>query len=310
MTSAAGRRQRQIIELMVECSERVHQALLVAEFTRLAEVVGMGADGENTTGIDDFAERAALEYLAEAPLPLNILSEETGFIDRGAALTAVVDPIDATNNAVSLPTFDRPDRTDFAERAVDPEQNQHLYGYPYFAFSIGIFEDGRPLAGCVRNLPTGEIFTAYRGAGVELDGVPVRGSGRETLDRARVALIRPETTTALRAIEPVLVGMRTRVRIGGCSALDLALIACGVLDAVVNPNRYSPAGFGEKIVDYAGALALLSEAGGVLTHHDGSPIPTELDLSTRAPILAAVTPKLHDEIRNVLDRVDWTAEIG
>jgi fructose-1,6-bisphosphatase/inositol monophosphatase family enzyme len=160
----------------------------------------------------------------------------------------------------------------------------------------------------VRNLPTGEIFTALKGQGIELDGVPVRGSGRTSLNRARVAFIRPETTTALRSIEPILVGLATRVRIGGCSALDLALISAGVLDAVVNPNRFSPAGYGEKIVDFAGALPMLIESGGVLSHHDGSPICTALDLSRRTPILAATTPALHDELREVLDRVDWTAE--
>lgn len=299
---------RQLLELMIDCSERVHHALLAAEFAKLAEVVGMGADGEHTTGIDQFAETAAIEFLEDSPLKLNILSEEVGFIDRGSALTAIVDPIDSTVNATNLPVFNYPDRADLTDRAVDPEQNQHLFGYPFFAFSIGIFDDGEPIAGCVRNLPTGETFTAIKGHGVELDGVPVRGSGHTSLRRARIGFIRPETTTALRAMEPLLVGLSTRVRIGGCSALDLSLVACGVLDAVVNPNRFSPAGYGEKIVDYAGALVMLNETGAVLTHHDGTPIPLALDLSRRTPILAATTPALHDELRELLDRVDWTPE--
>ncbi len=293
---------------MIGCSERVHHALLAAEFTRLTEIVGMGADGEHTTGIDQFAENAAVDFLDAAFPRMNILSEEIGYIDRGSALTAIVDPIDSTVNAVSLPVFHHPDRLALTERAIDPEQNQHLFGYPYFAFSIGIFEDGIPIAGCIRNLPTGEIFTALRGHGVELDNVPVRGSGRKSLDRARVAMIRPETSDALHAIEPILVGKNTRIRIGGCSALDLALIAAGVLDAVVNPNRFSPSGYGEKIVDYAGGLALLNETGGILTHHDGSTVPVDMDLSKRTPILAATTPQLHRELRDMLDRVNWAQQ--
>lgn len=297
-----------LLAIMIECGERVHEALLAAEFHRLAEVVGMGADGEDTTGIDQAAEDAALDFLERARPRMNILSEEVGYIERGSSLTAVVDPIDATNNAVSLPRFHHPEREDLTERIARPEQARHLFGYPYFAFSIGIFEDGEPVAGCVRNLPTGEAFTAVRGQGVELDGVPVRGSGHTTLERARIGFIRPETQTALRAIQPVLVGLRTRVRIAGCSALDLALISCGVLDAVINPNRISPGGFGEKIVDYAGGLVLLGEMGGVITHHDGTPIPTEFDLTTRAPLLAATTPELHCALRAMLDEVEWNAE--
>ena len=300
---------RKLVRTMIECSEQVHQALVRAEFRQLAEIVGMGADGEHTKGIDSVAELAAIEFLEDADPKMNILSEEVGYIERGSALTAVIDPIDSTINATALPNFHHPEPEDLTERAAvpggGPEVNQHLYGYPYFAFSIGIFEDGRPIAGCVRNLPTAELFTVVRGSPVELDGVPVTGSGKTCVDGARIGFVRPETTTALRAIEPLLVGTRTRVRIAGCSALDLALIASGILDGVVNPNRVSPLGYGEKIVDYAGAWPMLLQSGGVLSHNDGSPVPDAFDLSLRTPILAAATPELHAALVGLIDRVDW-----
>ena len=290
---------------MVECGEEVHQALLRAEFQQLATVVGLGADGEDTKGIDDVAEKAAIDFLMSATPRMNILSEEEGYIERGSSLTAIIDPIDSTINATSLPVFDHPDQSDLAERATGLEVNQHLYGYPYFAFSIGIFEDGRPIAGCVRNLPTAEVFTVVEGSPVELDGVPVKGSGVESIDGAKIAFVRPETTTALRAIEPMLVGASTRVRIAGCSALDLALVSCGILDGVINPNRISPRGYGEKIVDYAGAWPMLLQTGGVLTHNDGSTISRDLDLSRRTPILGAATPALHAALVDLIDQADW-----
>lgn len=303
--SASPDTARKLVRMMVECSEAVHRALVSAEFRQLADIVGMGADGEHTKGIDSVAEAAALEFLDGAEPRMNILSEELGYVERGSALTAVIDPIDSTINATSLPIFNHPDATDLTERATGLEVNQHLYGYPYFAFSIGIFEDGRPIAGCVRNLPTAEVFTVVAGESVELDGVPVTGSGRTTVEHARIGLVRPETTAALRAIEPFLVGSSTRVRIGGCSALDLALISCGVLDAVLNPNRVSPLGYGEKIVDYAGGWPMLLACGGVLSHNDGSPLPDRLDLADRTPILAAATPELHAALVKMVDQADW-----
>jgi fructose-1,6-bisphosphatase/inositol monophosphatase family enzyme len=154
------------------------------------------------------------------------------------------------------------------------------------------------------NLPTGEVFTAARGDGVKLDGVPVRARPVTTLRDARVALIRPETDAAWRTLRAIAVGA-ARIRVTGCSALDLALISCGTLDALINPNRISPRGYGEKIVDYAGALALLNETGSVLTGFDGVRVSVDFDLSRRTPLVAAATPALHAELIEALHAEAW-----
>lgn len=296
---------RKLIETLIECGERVRAAVVAAEFHRIADVVGMGADGAATTHIDKLAEDAALEFLERAEPRMNIVSEEAGFFDRGSSLTAIVDPVDATNNATAVPNFLPQPNGDLANLASAPLRAGHVFGFPFYAFSIGVVEDGELVAGCVRNLPTGEVFTAARGLGVELDGIPVAGSGRRELAGARVSFVRPETGTSWHVIEPIMVGPGTRVRITGCSALDLALISCGSHDAMINPNLVSPGGHGEKIVDYAGGLALLNEMGGVLTGFDGSSIAVDYDLTRRTPLLAATTPELHEELVKLLHRVEW-----
>lgn len=294
-----------IMDLLQTCAHAVRRAIAASEHRRAAEVIGMGADGFDTTYIDQVAEDAALGLLAASPIALNVLSEETGFIDRGAALTVVVDPIDATTNAIASANLIEPDDDDTQAPLALHQRGDHLFGFPYFAFSAGILSDDGLLAGCVMNLPTGELFTAIRGDGVRLDGLPVRGLDTRTLAEARVALIRPETSAAWSALSPIAVRAR-RIRITGCSALDLALIASGTLDALVNPNRISPRGYGEKIVDYAGGLALLLESGGVLTHVDGSPASLALDLHERTPLLAAITPALHTDLQRTLAAsADW-----
>jgi myo-inositol-1(or 4)-monophosphatase len=296
-----------LVATLTACSERVREALIRAEIHRLAEEVGIGADGAATTHVDQVAEVAALDFLASAQPAMNVLSEEVGFIDRGAALTAIVDPIDATNNALALPNFVRQPNADLAELADTPLRAGHVFGFPYYAFSVGVVDDQGILAGCVRNLPTGELFTAARGQGVELDGIPVQGSGQRALERARISLVRPETETAWRVLKLIVTGQSRRIRLTGCSALDLALIACGSLDAMVNPNRISPLGYGEKVVDYAGALALLSEMSGVLTSFSGEPVTLEHDLLRRTPLLAAATPELHAALIETLHTVEWDA---
>ena len=301
MTAA---RDRSIVDTLIACGQTVREAVVRAEYHRMAEVVGMGADGFATTHIDDLAESAALTFLANAQPRMNILSEEVGFIDNGSSLTAIVDPIDATNNAVAVPNFVR----DIDANPRDPDSTPlgegHVFGFPYYAFSVGVVEDGQLVAGCVMNLPTGEVFTAARGQGVELDGVQVRSRPVTSIDKAVISFVRPETETAWRSTRILMTGAR-RVRITGCSALDLALIACGSLDAMVNPNRISPAGYGEKIVDYAGALALLQEVGGVLTGVDGRPVSLDLDLAYRVPLLGAANPALHGALLDVLEQEPW-----
>lgn len=304
-TSTSTAALQPIMDLLQTCAHAVRRAIAAAEYRRAAEVVGLGADGFDTSYIDQVAEDAALALLAESPLALNVLSEETGLIDRGAALTVIVDPIDATNNAIATPNLSEPDTDDTSAPLALQQRGDHLFGFPYFAFSAGVLSDEGLIAGCVMNLPTGELFTAIRGDGVRLDGLPVGRGNTATLQDARVALIRPETAAAWRTLQPVAVGAR-RIRITGCSALDLALISTGILDAIVNPNRYSPRGYGEKIVDYAGGLALLQEAGGLLTHLDGSPVPLDLDLTLRTPLLGASTPALHaDLLRTLHATEDW-----
>ena len=68
--------------------------------------VGMGADGTETLRIDELAERAILDIVETVPDGLNVLSEEVGWLDKGATNTLVVDPIDGTYNAsVGIPFY-------------------------------------------------------------------------------------------------------------------------------------------------------------------------------------------------------------
>jgi fructose-1,6-bisphosphatase/inositol monophosphatase family enzyme len=191
---------------------------------------GLGADGAPTSRIDRVAEEAALAYLERLPprWRFNILSEECGLIDRGAALTLVIDPIDATNNAI----------TDF----------------PYYAFSVAAL-DGRPVAGCVINLPTGDEWTAARGAGARLNGRLLPAGTWRPRRSADV----PETKLTWRSC-------------GRC-CLARAAFASPAAPRSCLPDRQRDAPWlhleplcqtlGEKIVDYA-AARILGRAGRAL----------------------------------------------
>lgn len=290
--------RERVLWSLVECSEQVRQAVIAAERRSLAQVVGMGADGAETSGIDQIAEDAAIGFFDHLENKVNILSEEVGFLDRGSSVTVIVDPIDATANATAaaeLTLTDLPPSMHHLAPATLPHSGQ--FGFPFYAFSVGAMQDGELIAACVRNLPTGDLFTATRGGGSRMNGVPIGCEPIRDLNRAWVSLVRPADQEGLRRASALMLNS-ARIRVTGCTALDFCLIASGVLHGFANPNTHWPPNFGEKVVDYAGALLILEEAGGVACDSDGEPLPLKLDLLARVMPFAASTPELLEAIRS------------
>lgn len=69
-------------------------------------IVGTGPDGTPTFEIDAAAEDIARKILDDNAPDMNVLSEETGLLDRGSDSTLIIDPIDGSHNAVNgIPIF-------------------------------------------------------------------------------------------------------------------------------------------------------------------------------------------------------------
>jgi myo-inositol-1(or 4)-monophosphatase len=90
---------------------------------------------------------------------------------------------------LSEETEDGPERL-AAERAfvVDPLDGTRAFlaGEPSFAHSLAVVERGRVTAGVVHLPKLGRTYTAALGQGARRDGVPIRASGREAVEGARV----------------------------------------------------------------------------------------------------------------------------
>ena len=71
-------------------------------------------------------------------------------------------------------------------RALDGTVN-FLHGLPHVSVSVAVEDDGGGLAGVVRDVFRNEEFTASRGGGAELDGMPMRVTGRDDLAKALIA---------------------------------------------------------------------------------------------------------------------------
>lgn len=165
------------------------------------------------------------------------LSEETGD-DRerlSCARVWVVDPIDGTQNFID--------------------------GVPEWCVSIGLVEDGIPVAGGILNPATGETVLGGSGFGVTLNGEVVSASRRRRgLAGAHVLASRSETQ---RGEWERYADAPFAVRPCGSVAYKMGLVAAGLADATwtLNPKNEW---------DVAAGAALVRAAGGTVLHADGS----------------------------------------
>lgn len=225
--------------------------------------IGAGEGGDETTAVDAAAERAVVERLEALGLDFTLVSEELGerrFGDGASPLRVVVDPIDGSVNAKR--------------------------GIPFFALSIAVAEGatmGDVVFGYVRDLGSGEEWTARRGEGALLDGAPLAAPGPK--EEMEILAFEGTHTAPIAERSPGMVPLAPRLRVLGSLALSLCHLAAGRLDGVVS---LKPA----RSVDVAAAQLLVRERGLALalpeaqSSFDDAP----LDLAARSRIVAAASP--------------------
>jgi myo-inositol-1(or 4)-monophosphatase len=190
--------------------------------------------GDPVTEADHAADAVLRETLPQAGE--GWLSEES--VDDRARLGCgrvwVVDPIDGTR--------------------------EFIEGIPEWCISIGLLEDGLPVAGGILNPATGELVIGSVETGVTYDGIDTRVTEPSLEEPVTVLASRSETK---RGEWDAFVDDRFRVKPCGSVAYKLALVAAGRADAtwtLVPKSEW----------DVAGGTALVRAAGGVVTLADGT----------------------------------------
>lgn len=228
--------------------------------------VGMGASGSATSRIDRFAEEVVLRYLEEEDIKLNVLSEEAGFIDRGADRVLVLDPIDGTLNCTR--------------------------GIPFFSVSMAVGK--KKLTDCdyalVKNLFTGDCYYAQRGRGAELNGHRI---GVSKYDRDDAIFIMFDGRDAAPESEKVRL-MASRVRTMGCASLEMCLVAQGSVQAhYMNCTNFKRM---IRVIDIAASCLILREAGGEVVDLEGNKLDMEFNLQDRKNFLAYGDPRIKEMV--------------
>jgi myo-inositol-1(or 4)-monophosphatase len=136
---------------------------------------------------------------------------------------------------------------------VDPLDGtrEFVAGIPEFCVSVGLIEDGKPVAGGISNPATNEMFLGAIDCGVTYNGQPARPSQRTSLDGALILASRSEVKRGeWKAFE----NPSFRVRPMGSVAYKLALVSAGVADVTftLTPKNEWDVVAGVALVDSAG----------------------------------------------------------
>jgi len=182
-------------------------------------------------------------------------------------LSFIIDPIDGTTN--------------------------FIHDYRHSAISVALCDKGTVIAGVIYDPYLDEAFTAEKGRGAYVNGRPIKVSGRALCD----SVISFGTTPYTRSHAPFtfkaayeLYMMSNDIRRSGSAALDLCSIASARSDVFFEVSL-SP-------WDYAAGSLIVTEAGGIITQFDGSPITLDRPCS-----VLAGGERVYNEVKAVIERL-------
>lgn len=200
-------------------------------------------DNDFVTKIDKEAEQAIISKIKQSYPDHAFYGEEFGKQGDDETFTWVIDPLDGTTNFIK--------------------------GIPHFCVSIALLHKGRLDQAVVFDPIRGELFTASKGAGAQLNGYRIRASKARDLNQTVLATAFPfkqkDLMPEFNAQFTKIFAEAGDIRRSGSAALDMAYVAAG---------RYD--GYWEKGIqpwDIAAGELLVREAGGLVTDCKGNNDP-------------------------------------
>ncbi|MBI4580756.1 MAG: inositol monophosphatase [Planctomycetes bacterium] len=219
----------------------IRQAGAMARERMETAVATRKADRSLVTDADQAVQDFLMGEIARRFPADAVISEETqADPDRHALATAarrcwVIDPIDGTRNYV---------------RRV-----------PMFTVSVAVMQEGSPVVAWIYNPMTDHMYSACRGGGAWLNDSRIEAARQPPTGDVFLGL----PSGREEPLPPVAHGWIDRMvfRATGSTALNLALVASGSLDAAFAARC--------RLWDMAAGALIVEEAGAVVTDHSGRP---------------------------------------
>jgi myo-inositol-1(or 4)-monophosphatase len=261
-----------------ETLQRIHDALEAARQV-LSRFTAGAIQAEYKVGHDPVTEA---DREVDAVLRKNLLREGEGWLSEESvddftrlekSRVWVVDPLDGTREFVA--------------------------GIPEFCVSVGMVENGRPVAGGICNPATNETIIGSLQSGVTYNGEAARPSKKGALVDALVLASRSEVK---RGEWEAFKAAPFKIRPMGSVAYKLALVAAGKADATFTLTP-------KNEWDVAAGAALVLSAGGHVETLEGA----DLRCNNKNPLLSgliACGPALRRELLNLLEGYRQPARIS
>ncbi|MEM0157124.1 MAG: inositol monophosphatase family protein [Thermoplasmataceae archaeon] len=227
-----------------------------------SNLVGMGADGTATHYLDKICEDTIIQGVSEMDIPVNIVSEEAGMINRGYDLNLVIDPLDGTFNA--------------------------LHGIPFYSVSMAVMGENFSslTAGYIKDLYGGDVYHAVRGRGAFFNGKKI------SVARERVGCWISKTEKWQDPLNRRIMNLKGKHRRFGCASLEMCLVARGSADLMA----YAGEGVFIRNIDVAAGTIIVREAGGIVVDQNGVNLNLGLDVAVRSHAIAAADRQILEGI--------------
>lgn len=237
-------------EMLPVATSAVEEASDYIRAHRPATVTAKG-DRDMVTDVDHAVEAMIRQRLAEATPGIDFLGEENS--PSGATVDPgwMLDPIDGTAN--------------------------YVRGLDLCGISLALVAGTEPVVAVIDLPMLDQRYTAVQGSGAFAGDARLHVSGISRLDEAIVAV----GDSATHLVAPVAAQVQ-RVRMLGSAALDLALLAAGVIDASISLDT--------DVWDTAAGVLVAREAGAHIRDIHGNPWTPE------SRMLVASCPALLDDV--------------
>jgi myo-inositol-1(or 4)-monophosphatase len=209
--------------------------VLRCQFGKISQVGKKGAI-DLVTEADIESEKKILEIIRTAFSNHSVLAEESGLNKAVSDYKWLIDPLDGTTN--------------FAHQL------------PIFSVSIAFAVKDEIFIGIVLNPVNGELFSAIRGQGAQLNGSPIRVSTTTKISESLLVTGFPYNIHE-KIFDPIIARYAKCLRASqgirrlGSAALDLCYVACGRFDGFWEQNL--------KPWDTAAGSLIAYEAGAQVT---------------------------------------------
>ena len=240
---------------------------LMRNYGKIKTINCKSNEGDLVTNADIECEKIIIDYLEKETPSISIIAEESGYKLKDGELKWCIDPLDGTTN--------------FA------------HGYPFFATSIGLIWNNKPILGAISVPSLKEIYYASPEKGSFCNGKKIYVTKTNSLSDSLLvtgfAYDRRELLDNNYSEFCWLTHRTHGVRRGGAAAVDLAFVASGKVD-----------GFWERGLakwDMAAGVPLVEMAGGIVSNYPSG----DFDLNNGR--ILACNPEIQNELIKELGKI-------